>query len=236
LIKTPPYWPQANGEVENMNRSILKRLQICNNNGTDYKQELKTFILMYNVTPHGTTGKSPSELLFGRRIKDKIPSLEEIKENLDDSETRDYDLLKKQKGKSREDKNRNAKNDDINIGDKVLVKNVIFPNKLTPNFNSKEYEIVDRKGNELVASGHGKLIKRNVGHFKKIPSSYESSVLQRSNMESPTVTSTLNSHEEVNEPNSVSEANEPNVGSNDEAKITPLKLKRIEGMWRPLAE
>jgi hypothetical protein len=55
-------------------------------------------------------------------------------------------------------------------------------------------------------------------------------------MESPTVTSTFNSHEEVNEPNSVSEANEPNVGSNDEAKITPLKLKRIEGMWRPLAE
>lgn len=28
LIHTHPYWPQANGEVKNMNRSILKILQI----------------------------------------------------------------------------------------------------------------------------------------------------------------------------------------------------------------
>ncbi|XP_031333825.1 uncharacterized protein K02A2.6-like [Photinus pyralis] len=28
IIHTTPYWPQANGEVENLNRSILKRLKI----------------------------------------------------------------------------------------------------------------------------------------------------------------------------------------------------------------
>jgi len=28
LITTPPYWPQANGEVGNMNRSLVKRLKI----------------------------------------------------------------------------------------------------------------------------------------------------------------------------------------------------------------
>lgn len=29
LIRTPPYWPQANGEVENINKSLVKRLKNC---------------------------------------------------------------------------------------------------------------------------------------------------------------------------------------------------------------
>lgn len=29
LIQTPPYFAEANGEVESMNKSIIKRLQIC---------------------------------------------------------------------------------------------------------------------------------------------------------------------------------------------------------------
>ncbi|XP_055902396.1 uncharacterized protein K02A2.6-like [Eupeodes corollae] len=61
LITSPPYWPQANGEVENMNRQIVKRLKIAHSNGSDYKEEMQKFTLMYNVTPHGTTGKAPSE-------------------------------------------------------------------------------------------------------------------------------------------------------------------------------
>jgi len=28
-VTSPPYWPQANGEVENMNRSLVKRLKIA---------------------------------------------------------------------------------------------------------------------------------------------------------------------------------------------------------------
>ena len=24
IIRTPPYWPQANGEIENMNKSLVK--------------------------------------------------------------------------------------------------------------------------------------------------------------------------------------------------------------------
>ncbi|XP_058982977.1 uncharacterized protein K02A2.6-like [Musca domestica] len=64
IVTSPPYWPQANGEVENMNRSIVKRLRIAHSNGTDYKKEIQKFLLMYNVTPHGITGKAPRELLF----------------------------------------------------------------------------------------------------------------------------------------------------------------------------
>ncbi|XP_055842902.1 uncharacterized protein K02A2.6-like [Episyrphus balteatus] len=109
LITSPPYWPQANGEVENMNRSILKRLQIANGNGTDYKKEIQKFILMYNVTPHGTTGKAPSELLYSRLIRDKIPSVQNTDAESVDSEVRDFDLVNKEKGKQVADKKRGAK-------------------------------------------------------------------------------------------------------------------------------
>uniref|UniRef100_A0ABD2W3B8 RNA-directed DNA polymerase n=1 Tax=Trichogramma kaykai TaxID=54128 RepID=A0ABD2W3B8_9HYME len=101
LIQTPPYWPQANGEVENMNRSILKRLQIAHLNGADYKAEIQKFLLMYNVTRHGTTEKSPSELLFGRNLRDKIPSISDLAVEDNDKEAKDFDIVQKQKGKEK---------------------------------------------------------------------------------------------------------------------------------------
>ncbi|XP_055904764.1 uncharacterized protein K02A2.6-like [Eupeodes corollae] len=117
LITSPPHWPQANGEVENMNKSILKRLQIAHGKGADYRKEVQKFTIMYNVTPHGSTGKSPSELLFNRTIRDKIPSVQDVSETILDSEARDLDKINKQKGKEREDRVRGAKEADIFIGD-----------------------------------------------------------------------------------------------------------------------
>lgn len=102
LIHTPPYWPQVNGEVENMNKSILKRLQISYNSQLDNKTEIEKFILMYNVTPHGTTGKSPSELVFNRRIRDKIQSINDVTVEEPDEEAKDIDILKKNRGRGKE--------------------------------------------------------------------------------------------------------------------------------------
>ncbi|XP_046868922.1 uncharacterized protein K02A2.6-like [Drosophila willistoni] len=46
-ITTPPYWPQANGEVENMNKSLVKCLKIAWSKGKDYKREIQNFAMMY---------------------------------------------------------------------------------------------------------------------------------------------------------------------------------------------
>lgn len=40
LISTTPYWPQMNGEVERQNRSILKQLIICQNEGPRLEKRL----------------------------------------------------------------------------------------------------------------------------------------------------------------------------------------------------
>ena len=56
-----------------------------------------------------------------------------------DSEARDLDSINKEKGKQQADKVRGAKSCDVNVGDKVVLKNVIFPNKLTPHSSAQKY-------------------------------------------------------------------------------------------------
>ena len=48
--KTTPLWPQANGEMERQDLSLLKRMKIA----------------------QATTGVSPAELLFGRKMRTKL--------------------------------------------------------------------------------------------------------------------------------------------------------------------
>ena len=74
--RTALLWPQANGEKEKQNHSILKRLRIAQALGRNWKSEMEKFLMMYRSTPHSTTGASPAELLFRRRIKTKLPHLQ----------------------------------------------------------------------------------------------------------------------------------------------------------------
>ncbi|KAL7743612.1 hypothetical protein ACLKA6_019231 [Drosophila palustris] len=145
-ITTPPYWPQANGEVENMNRSLGKRLKIAYANKTDYKKEIREYVLMYNVTPHGTTGCPPTDLIFGRVIRDKIPWIGDLTGEFIDSSEKDLDCINKNKGKIAADKRRGAKETTIDVGDTVLLRNVIFPSKLTTNFDTTEYKVLRKNG------------------------------------------------------------------------------------------
>lgn len=52
---------------------------------------------VYHSTNHSTTGKSPAELMFGRRIRNKLPHVPLYR--LDDEETRENDMVHKEKGK-----------------------------------------------------------------------------------------------------------------------------------------
>ena len=39
-------WPQANGEVERQNRSLLKRIQIAHAENKNWKKELKAYLVV----------------------------------------------------------------------------------------------------------------------------------------------------------------------------------------------
>ena len=76
--RVTPLWPQANGEVERQNRSLLKRIKIAQIEKRNWKEELGSFLIMYRTTPHSTTGVSPAELLFFRKLRTRIPGIEEF--------------------------------------------------------------------------------------------------------------------------------------------------------------
>ncbi|VDI82386.1 Hypothetical predicted protein [Mytilus galloprovincialis] len=119
--RSTPYWPQANVEVERQNRTLLKAFQTANAENRDWRKEIPKFLLAYRSTPHSTTGKSPAELLFNRKIRTKLPEINAENEK-DDSDTRRKNFEMKEKGKIYRDKKRKTRESDIDVGDIVLQK------------------------------------------------------------------------------------------------------------------
>ena len=54
-------------------------MQIAHNKRRDWQKEMQKFLLGYRSTPHSTTGVSPVKLLFGRKIRSKLPGVEELR-------------------------------------------------------------------------------------------------------------------------------------------------------------
>ena len=50
--RTRPLRPQANGEIERQNCTILKRLRIAQAEGRDWRSQMDDFLMMYRSTPH----------------------------------------------------------------------------------------------------------------------------------------------------------------------------------------
>lgn len=167
LMNTIPYWPQSNGEVERQNRSILKRLRIAQELGRNWRQELYLYLLTYHSTKHPTTGKSPGEIMFGRRIKSKLPTVSSFQE---DAEVRERDALMKEKGKVYADKRRGAMKSSIEEGDLVLAKRMRKSNKLDADFSNEEFIVCHKKGTDTLIQSKetGKQYRRSSAHLKKI--------------------------------------------------------------------
>ena len=158
-------WPQANGEVEHQNSSLLKRLQIAHAEKKDWKKELNVYLAAYRSLPHSTTGVSPCELLFGRKIRTKLPELSDIHV---EQEVRDRDNEQKSKSKAYADMQRNARYSEVLPGDQVLVQQE-RKNKLTTRFEPSPYIVVNKHGNSLIVqSPEGAQYSRNTSDAKKL--------------------------------------------------------------------
>ncbi|XP_055542867.1 uncharacterized protein LOC129728448 [Wyeomyia smithii] len=177
LNHTSPYWPQANGEVERQNRSLLKRMNIAHALYNDWKAELDSFLELYNNTPHTITGKAPSELLQGRKSRSKLPQMDDLETTPPSSDFRDRDFEKKMLQKDREDSRRKAKPSDIEEGDVVLMKNLLPTNKLSTNFLKEKFTVLNINGSNVTVQSHhnGRKYDRNTAHLKKLPLSSDDS-------------------------------------------------------------
>ncbi|KAE8742082.1 hypothetical protein FOCC_FOCC012356 [Frankliniella occidentalis] len=156
-----PLWPQANGEVERQNRTILKRLKIAHSEGKKWKPELQSFLFAYRTTPHSVTRVAPLELMTGRKIKDKIPSLNFSKSPLQDEEVRDRDELAKAKNKEYADRTRHATPSSLVPGDSVLLQQKKM-DKLSTRFESSPFTLLQKAGSKTwIQSEEGKVFQRN---------------------------------------------------------------------------
>lgn len=166
--KITPLWPQANAECERMMKNLVKTARAANIDGIPLKQGINAFLRNYRATPHTTTKQTPYELFFGRQMYTKLPNLPSKANKLAKHlNTKFNDQKGKQQMKQYADKRRKAKHSNLQVGDKVLVKQD-KQNKLTPPYDPKPFEIVKKKGTMITAKREDKHITRNSSKFKPV--------------------------------------------------------------------
>ena len=164
--RTTSLWPRANGEVERQNRSLMKAIRVAHAEGKPWRAELRKFLLAYRAMPHTTTGQSPSYLLFGRTIRDKLPS---VSTQRTDQATRDRDAEFKQRQKDAADTYHRSKDQDTQPGDVVLLRRAEPGSKVDSPFHPQPQQVVSRNGDQVVVeSPDGKRTRRNIAYTKPL--------------------------------------------------------------------
>ena len=101
----------------------------------------------YQNTPHPSTGKSPSELMMGRRLKTKIPARLAASDTQAHQEAKEKDKVTRLKRKEVYDKKNRTQEQEIKPGDMVLVKQQKTSTK--PPFDPKPYQVKEVKGTQI---------------------------------------------------------------------------------------
>ena len=73
-ITTAVYKPSTNGLAEKMVQTF-KRCLKKSSSTADIQLTIDKFVFNYRLTPHSTTGVSPAELMFGRRLRSRLDLL-----------------------------------------------------------------------------------------------------------------------------------------------------------------
>ena len=186
--RTTPYHPMGNGKCERMNRTLLGMLRTLPEKAkSKWKDHLQKMVHAYNATVHRSTGFSPFFLMYGRdpilpvdlmfgnsllkQGKTHKKYVAEWKETMEEA----YKIAREKSADSiKENKdtfNKKARHSVLEVGDRVLVKNVKErggPGKLRSHWERYIYVVKERKGNgpvyvvEPEKEGKSRCLHRNL--------------------------------------------------------------------------
>ena len=141
----------------------LKKDRIAKQEGKKYRTLIEGMLNDYHATPHPATGRSPYELMFGRKMRlGVLPEISKISEHGNDAEIRQNDALYKKKSKRNHDKRRNVRKSTIAVGDRILMKN-----RRTDPLSPIPGRVIKICGNAVTARfDNGKVLMRDKSHFK----------------------------------------------------------------------
>lgn len=75
-VLTAPYHPASNRAAERFEQTFKQVLKATAGSLIPhYQRQMGSFLLKYRVTPHATTGKTPSQLLIGKQVRTRLDSL-----------------------------------------------------------------------------------------------------------------------------------------------------------------
>ena len=123
----------------------MKTIRTASLEGKDWRRAVYGFMLSYRCTPHSTAGIAPSELLFHRKPRMKIPHVSsKVDRTMIDSLASANDRRSKTKAKGYVDKKKHAQYSSINVGDYVLVQQD-KTGKLSTKFYHRPYKVTHKR-------------------------------------------------------------------------------------------
>lgn len=136
-INTTPYHPQSNGGLERSHRTLVEYLRhYVDSHHSNWDDYIAYAMFVYNTTVHTTTNYQPYELVYGfpasvPHTLSRTPSVVynyddyavEIKQKLQESHRIVRDTIISSKEKSKEKYDINNCQLEVNVGDKVWIKN-----------------------------------------------------------------------------------------------------------------
>lgn len=168
LNLSTPYWPERNGAVERQNRNLSKRIRISVEQKTDWKADIYEYLMLYHSTPQEMTGMTPAKMMLNREISNLLPTVNEPTGIFIEG-AKERDHLAKEKRKDYANEKRNARENDISVGETVLMKN-LHKRALQPNFSPEEFQVKDVNGSEVTvqSSKSDAMYVRNRAHLKRL--------------------------------------------------------------------
>ena len=162
--KAIPYHPMGNSQVESFMKPLQKAIKTAVAAGLNYEVEIQKFLINFRNTPHRALGLSPSEIVFNRKLKTKLPQFS-VQPN--DKYLRQRDKKYKLKNKQYADQKRRTKPCTLKYGDYVLLKRH-SQNKEETAFYPTPAKVLRRKGSMITVKFKDKYVTRETSKFKFI--------------------------------------------------------------------